>query len=52
MSGRGHRSGDRELLVAEVGDELQGAPEGGDEPVEDILGGDMEAWTDSASSIP
>jgi hypothetical protein len=28
------RSGDLELLVAEVGDELERAAEGGDEPVE------------------
>ena len=37
------RSGDLELLVAEVGDELEGAPEGGDVAVQDVLGGDITA---------
>ena len=30
-----------ELLVAEVGDELEGAAECGDEPAEHFLGGDV-----------
>jgi hypothetical protein len=33
-----------ELLVAEVGDELQGATEGSDEPVQDVLSGDVAAF--------
>jgi hypothetical protein len=37
------------LLVAEVGDELEGAAEGGDEPVEDVLGGDG-GWPRCASA--
>jgi len=36
-------SGDLELLVAEVGDELESAPEGGDVAVQDVLGGDITA---------
>ena len=35
---------DFELLVAEVGDELEGAAEGGDVAVEDVLGGDVAAF--------
>ena len=38
------QSGDYRLLVAEVGDELEGAAEGGDEPVEDVLSGDVAAF--------
>ena len=38
------RSGDLELLVAEVGDELEGAAEGGDEPVKDVLSGNVAAF--------
>src|ERR1700728_139917 len=38
------RSGDLELLVAEVGDEFQGAAEGGDVAVQDVLGGDVAAF--------
>ena len=38
------RSGDLELLVAEVGDELQSAAEGGDVAVQDVLGGDVAAF--------
>jgi hypothetical protein len=41
---KGYRSGDFELLVAEIGDELQGAAEGSDEPVEDIVGGHVPAF--------
>jgi hypothetical protein len=37
-------SGDLELLVAEVGDELEGAAEGGDVAVQDVLGGDVPAF--------
>ena len=36
-------SGDLELLVTEVGDELEGAAEGGDEPAQHVLGGDVTA---------
>ncbi len=38
------RSGDFELLVAEVGDEFEGSAEGGDEAVEDVLGGHVAAF--------
>ena len=34
-------SGDLELFVAEVGDEFEGAAEGGDVAAEDVLGGDV-----------
>src|SRR5215467_8677408 len=34
-------SGDLELLVAEVGDEIEGPAEGGDVAVQDVLGGDV-----------
>jgi hypothetical protein len=37
-------SGQFELLVAEVGDELEGAAECGDEPAEHVLGGDVSAF--------
>src|ERR1017187_2474095 len=37
-------SGDLELLVAEVGDELEGSAERGDEAVQDVLGGDVAAF--------
>ncbi len=37
------QSGDFHLLAAEVGDALEGAPERGDEVVEDVLGGDVGA---------
>jgi Domain of unknown function (DUF4411) len=37
-------SGDLELLVAEVGDELERAAEGGDEPVQHVLGGHVTAF--------
>src|ERR1022692_4810488 len=37
-------SGDLELLVAEVGDELEGAAERGDEAVQDVLRGDVAAF--------
>jgi hypothetical protein len=38
------RSGNLELLVAEVGDDLEGAAESGDVTVQDILGGDVPAF--------
>jgi hypothetical protein len=37
------RLGEFELLIAEVGDELESAAEGGDEPAQYILGGDIAA---------
>ena len=37
-------SGDLELLVAEVCDELEGTAEGGDVAVQDVLGGDVAAF--------
>lgn len=37
-------SGDLELFVAEVGDELEGTAEGGDVAVQDVLGGDVAAF--------
>jgi hypothetical protein len=39
-----HQSGDLELLVAEVGDELESATEGGDVAVQDVLCGDIAAF--------
>jgi len=38
------RSGNLELLVAEVGDEFEGAAEGGDVAVPGVLGGDVAAF--------
>jgi hypothetical protein len=38
------QSGELELLVAEVGDELEGAAKGGDVAVQDILGGDVSSF--------
>ena len=47
-------SGGLELLVAEVGDEIEGAAEGGDVAVQDVLGGDVASFDlgDRATEIP
>jgi hypothetical protein len=38
------RSGDLELFVSEVSDELEGAAERGDEAIPDVLSGDVAAF--------
>jgi hypothetical protein len=38
------QSGDLELLLAEVGNELEGAAKGGDVAVQHILGGDVSSF--------
>lgn len=44
-------SGNLELLVAEVGDELEGAAEGDDEAVQDVLGGDVTVTSSAKTAM-